>query len=128
MVRPAVIEVDNSFPVLDNLLGNKLDVHREAVSTGSLPASATAPATSNLVKASCGSRALVATESEDEGCYVVRLEGLNHLFGHDGGGHGSASIRGDGVDEDVVLVTLKGQCARETKNTTFLYKLACAGL
>jgi len=114
------VEGNNVLPVIDNLLGDEGDIHREAVAASSLPASLTAPAASDLVQTAIRSRALVTAESKDKRSNVVGLESLDHLLGHDGGGHGSTSVGGDGVDVDAVLVTLKSKSAREAEDTTFL--------
>ena len=120
MVRLRAIKVDNISPVLDNLLRHQRDVDGETVTTSSLPPGATAPAAADLVEAACGIGALVAAESEDERRNVVGLESLDHLLRHDGSRHSSASVRGDGVDVDVVLETLEGQGAGESEDTAFL--------
>lgn len=106
--------------MLDNLLRDKLDIHREAVTTGSLPAGLSTPAAAYLIQPAGGVGAAVTAESEDERSNVVGLEGLDHLGGHDGSRHGSTSVGGDGVDKDVVFLAFDGECSGETENTAFL--------
>lgn len=120
MIRTAIVKVDNLLPLLDDLLRHQRHVDGEAVAAGSLPSSLADPTAADLVQAASGVGALVAAEGEDKGSNVVRLEGIDHLLGHDGGGHGSAGVGGNGVDVDAVLEALEGQSAGEAKNTAFL--------
>lgn len=120
MIRAAIVKVDNLLPLLDNLLRHQRHVDGEAVAAASLPSSLADPAAADLVKAASGVGALVAAEGEDKGSNVVGLEGVDHLLGHDGGGHGSAGVGGNGVDVDAVLEALESQSAGEAKDTAFL--------
>lgn len=107
--------------MLDDLLRNQLHVDGEAMTAGSLPAGLAAPTAADLVESASRLGAAVAAESEDERRNIVGLEGLDHLLGHDGGGHLSAGVGGDGVDVDVVLLALNGSGTRESKDTAFLF-------
>lgn len=120
VVHVLALKVDNVLPGLENLLGHQRLVDGEAVAAGALPAGAAAPAAADLVQVTGRVGADVAAESQDEGGNVVRLEGLDHLLGHDRAGHGSAGIGGNGVDVDVVLGTLESQGTREAEDTAFL--------
>lgn len=108
--------------MLDNLLGDELDVHGESVTASSLPASLAGPAAADLVESASGVRAVIATEGEDERRNVVGLEGLNHLGGHDGSGHSGTGVGGNSVDKDVVLLAFDGKSSGESEDTTFLYR------
>lgn len=120
MIRTAIIKVEDLLPLLDNLLRYQRYVNGEAVASASLPSSLTDPAAADLIQAASGVGALVAAEGEDKGSNVVGLEGIDHLLGHDGGGHGSAGVGGNGVDVDAVLEALESQSTGEAKNTAFL--------
>ena len=113
VIRPAVLKVADILPVLDHLLRHQVHVNGEAMTSGALPPRAAAPSTSDLVQPAGRVGALVAAEGKDERRDVGGLEGLEHLLGHDCGGHGGAGVGGNGVDEDVVLEALEGQGARE---------------
>ena len=119
MVRAAV-EGNDVLPVLDHLLGGQGHVDGEAVASGALPAGLAGPAAADLVQSTGGVRYLVAGESQDEGCNVVGLEGLDELLGQDGSRHGRAGVGGNGVDVDVVLEALKSESAGEAENSAFL--------
>ena len=122
MVSTAVIEVGDLVPVLAHLLGGQLDVHGEPVAAGTLPASGREPAATTLVQAlGTSTRHYVGAKEHHQRSDVVRLEGLDHLLGHDRPGHVSTCVGGNGVDLDVVLGTLKSQGTGETKNTKFLH-------
>jgi hypothetical protein len=120
VVCASVVEVDDASPLRANGLRGEDDVDGEAGTAGTLPAGAADPAGADLVETAGGVGGLVAGEEDDERCYVVGLEGLDHLLGHDGAGHGCSGVGGDGVDVDVVLGTLTGKGAGETKDTAFL--------
>lgn len=120
VVGTSVVEVGDAGPLRANGLRGEDNVDGESGTAGALPAGAADPAGADLVEATGGVGGLVAGEENDEGCYVVGLEGLDHLLGHDGAGHGSSGVGGDGVDVDVVLGTLTGKGAGETKDTAFL--------
>lgn len=119
----AVLKISNLLPVLDNLLGGQVNVNGESVATSLLPAGSGAPTTANLVESASGVRADVAAESENQRRNIVGLEGLEHLRSEDRLGHGSTSVRSNGVDIDVVLGTLDSKSARETQDTAFLTSL-----
>lgn len=118
----AGVEGDDIVPVLDDLLGGKRNVDREAVAESALPPGLAAPTGADLVETASGVLGnLVAAEGKDKGSNVVGLEGLDELLGKDGLGHGSTSVGSDGVDIDVVLGTLEGNGAGEAKDGAFLY-------
>jgi hypothetical protein len=122
MVCPAVIEVDNLLPLLQNSLRSQWNVNRETRPSSSLPPCLPNPTATDLVEATSwvlGS--LLGAQSKNQRRYVVWLECLDHLFRHDGRRHGGTSIRGNGIDVNVVLVAFKGQRSREPKNTAFLF-------
>lgn len=119
-ISATIVKVDDVIPVLHDLLGNQWHVDGEAVASGSLPSSLTAPTAADLVKTASRVGTLVAAESENKRSNVVGLEGLDHLLGHDGGGHGSSGVGGDGVDVDAILEAFKSKRSGEAKNTTFL--------
>ncbi len=87
----------------------------------SLPPCSTNPAASDF-KETAGGRFwhLVTAKQYYQGCYVIWLEGLNHLFRHDRSGHSGAGIGCDCVNIDVVFYTFAGQGAGETQYTAFL--------
>ena len=116
----SVVEVGDAGPLRANGLRGEDDVDGESGTAGALPAGAADPAGADLIEAAGGVGGLVAGEQDDERCYVVGLEGLDHLLGHNGAGHCGAGVGGDGVNVDVVLGTLTGKGARETENTAFL--------
>lgn len=121
VVRTAIVEVGDLLPVLEHFLRGKLNVDRESMTAGTLPASAAEPAAATLVQTLCaGLRHNVRAKKSHQGSNVVRLERLDHLLGHDGTGHVGTSIGGNGVDLDVVLSTLESKSARESKNSEFL--------
>lgn len=120
MVCASVVEVGDAGPRCANGLRGEDDVDGEAGTAGTLPAGAADPSGADLVKAAGGVGGLVAAEEDNERCYVVGLEGLYHLLGHDGAGHGGSGVGGDGVDVDVVLGTLTGKGTGETEDTAFL--------
>ncbi len=124
VVHILALKVYHILPVLENLLGLDGLVDREAVTSSALPAGAAAPTAAYLIEVASRVGADVAAESQNEGRNVVGLECLNHLLGHDGAGHGSASVGSNGVDVDIVLGTLAGQSTGETEDTTFLILLA----
>src|SRR6187549_3804813 len=112
------VKGDDFAPVLGDLLRSERDVDREAVSAGSLPPGLAAPSAAHLVEAPCRvAGKLFSAQSEHKGRNVVRLEGLHHLLGQDGPGHGSAGVGGDGVDIDVVLEAFQRQCSGEAEDT-----------
>src|SRR5699024_8648394 len=84
VVSTAVIEVGDLVPVLEHLLGSQLDVHGEPVAAGTLPASGREPTATTLVQAlgTCSGNHVGAKE-HNQRSDVVRLEGLDHLLGHD---------------------------------------------
>ena len=121
VVSTAVVEVGNLLPLLDDLLGGELDVHGESVAASALPAGGREPAATALVQTlGASARYHVGAKEDNQGSDVVGLEGLDHLLRHDGSGHISTGVGGNGVDLDVVLGTLESQGTRESKNTKFL--------
>ena len=122
VISATIFEVCDSLPLGKNSLWGKLNVYWEAITTTSLPAGLTNPARSNFVKVSSWVGHFIRTKSNNQWGYIVWLESLYHLFWHNGAGHCCSGIGGNGVNVDVVLGTFTSESARETKNTTFLYK------
>ena len=120
MVRPTIVEIDDGGPLGGNVLGFQLHVNREASTTGSLPPGLATPATADLIQTTGRGRAIVTAERKDKRSNVVRLKSLDQLFRKDGASHGRAGVWRDGVDVNVVLGTLKGESAGETKDAAFL--------
>lgn len=120
IINTVIVEVDNVFPVLEDLLGGERSINRKTVPTCALPVGLAAPAAANLVQSTCRVGATVAAENEDKRSNVVRFEGLNHLLGHDGSGHGGTGAGGYSVNVDIILGTLERESARETKDAAFL--------
>lgn len=115
MVCPSVVEVNNLGPVRNNVFGGQLLIHRETMASRSLPSCSSDPAASNFKEASGGRFwHLVAAEQYYQRCYVIWLEGLNHLFRHDRSGHGGTGIGCDCVNIDVVFRAFAGESAGET--------------
>jgi hypothetical protein len=121
MVSSPVVEVDNLGPVRNNVLGGQLLVHREAMTSRSLPSCSSNPATSDFEKTSSWWFGhLITAEQDYQRCYVIWLEGLNHLFRHDRSSHSGASIGCDCVNIDVIFRTFAGEGTGETKDAAFL--------
>ncbi|KAG9533311.1 multifunctional beta-oxidation protein-like protein, partial [Aureobasidium melanogenum] len=118
VISTTVTEVGNSLPLSTDMFRSQLDINREAVSSRSLPASLCSPTGTDLVKStSARLRHHVRAQKHDKRCNIVRLEGLDHLLGHDGTGHVCTSIWCNGVDQDVILLTFSSKSSGETKDT-----------
>ena len=119
MIRP-LIKRHNPLPLLRHSLRRQLDINRKPVSARALPPRLALPSTTDFVQPARRVRSgdLVGAQSGDQRGNVVRLERLHHLLRHDRPRHGGASIRRDGVDEDVVFLTLQRQRPRQSQDRT----------
>ena len=122
MIRSSIIKIDNLRPTCRNRFWRQLYIDRETNAAASLPSCATNPSRTNFIEVS-GSwfGDFVGTESNYKGCYIVGLESLHHLFGHDRSGHSGSGVGSDCVDVDVVFCTFTGKGTGEAKDTTFLF-------
>lgn len=121
MVCSSIIEIDNLCPLLKDIFRRKLLVYGEAMATRSLPPCSSNPAASNFKEATSRWRwHLITAEQNNQRRYVVWLESLNHLLGHDCSGHGSTGVGCDCVNINIVFRTFTGKRTGETKDTTFL--------
>jgi len=98
----------------DSLGGGVSRGHGSTLGTG--PAELGNPAGSHL-KESSGLLARLVAQVGDDGSNELRLEGVEHLLGHDGGGHTRASEGSDGVHPDVLAGTLASQGVGESNDT-----------
>jgi hypothetical protein len=117
VVGTAVLEVGDALPVLEDLLRSELDIDGETVTASALPPCSGKPARAHLVEAASRYRSLVRDQQDNKRSIVVGLKSLNNLLRHDGAGHLCASVGGNGVDKDIVLLALQSKRLGETEDT-----------
>jgi hypothetical protein len=125
VVCSSIVEVCDSLPLLQNCLRSKLLVDWEAVAACPLPACSSDPTAADFEESSGGWLGdFVRGKGNDQGCYVVGLESLDHFLWHDCSSHGSTRVWSNGIDVNVVFCSFTGQGPRETEDTAFLFSLA----